>query len=169
MKHLITIFAGLSIVMLAVGCSSGVGSDAVGSDPVSMDSVPQFVTAAEADTLAYCVGYLNGSDVNVGRSRMQEEGEPNSAYTAEDYMRGFSTALNADEASAGYTQGVQAAREIIFKIEELRGYGVEINREMLYKALEQEFSSDTVAMSHMQDLNSAYNQLLQRAYDMDPR
>lgn len=169
MKQLITIFAGLSIVMLAVGCSSGSGSDAVGADSASMDSVPQFVTAAEADTLAYCVGYLNGSDVNVERIRLQEEGEPNSAYSAEAYMKGFLTAMNADEASAGYTQGVQAAREIIFKIEELRGYGVEINRELLYKALEQEFSSDTVAMPHMQELNSAYNQLLQRAYDMNPR
>lgn len=165
MKQLIAIFAGLSIVSLAVGCSSGVSSDATMVDSAAMDTVPQFVTAEEADTLAYCVGYLNGSDVNVEGSRMQEDG--NSAYSAEAYMKGFSTALNADEASAGYTQGVQAAREIIFKIEELRGYGVEIDRELLYNALEREFSSDTVAMTRMQEINRVYNQLLQRVYEYE--
>lgn len=159
-----TLTAGLILTGCALsGCSGGTGDDADSVVSASSDTVRQMISPAEADSLAYCVGYLNGSDAGVTKRRMIEE-SPESDYDNGSYMKGFRTALSSQNAGPGYSQGVQAAREIIFKIEELRSYGVEINREVLLKAIEDEFSADSVTADRMQQLNSAYNVLLQRVY-----
>lgn len=145
------------------GCSGGSVNGADSTDSVRTDTIVQMLTPEEADSMAYCVGFLNGSDASVNKRKMVEE-SPEYGYDDESYMKGFRTALSQQNASPGYTQGVQAARDIIFKIEELRSYGIEVNREILLQAISRQFSADSVTADRMQQLNSAYNVLLQRVY-----
>lgn len=145
------------------GCSGSAGPEAGSTDSVSTDTVIQMLTPEQADSMAYCVGFLNGSDAGVNKRKMAEE-SAEYGYADDSYMKGFRTALSKQNAGHGYTQGVQAARDIIFKIEELRSYGIEVDREILLQAIERQFSADSVTADRMQQLNSVYNAMLQKVY-----
>lgn len=145
------------------GCSGRTAGEADTADSVRTDTVVQMLSPEEADHMSYCVGFLNGADAGVNKRKMAEE-SPEYGFDNGSYMKGFRTALSQQNASPGYTQGVQAARDIIFKIEELRSYGVEVNREILLQAISRQFSADSVTADRMQHLNSKYNVMLQRVY-----
>lgn len=148
------------------GCSTNADSD---STNTVQDTIPALLSKAEADTLAHSIGFIQGSDVNYEKQEMILLDSAMTAFADSSYLRGFETAIGPDIAARGYTQGVRAAREIIFKIEELKAYGVEIDRELLLAALERQFAADTITSEQLQSLNSIYNQLLKQIYNQPPQ
>lgn len=161
MKMSSYIFVIATAVSVLIGCTN---SGNTNSDIVAQDTVLPLISQAQADSLARSLGFIQGSDVNYEKMEMEMLDSVMTLWADSSFLRGFETALGADVAASGYTQGVRAAREIIFKIEELKSYGIDINREMLLAALERQFAADTVTSTHLQELNRIYNQLLKHAY-----
>lgn len=162
MKKIALLFSIAAVVTTLCGCSANGNSESEGN---TLDSVVVLVSDVEADTLARSLGLIYGSDVNNEKQQMHQLDSVMNTYADSSYLHGFETAMGADIQARGYTQGVRAAREIIFKIEELKSYGVEIDRELLLAALERQFNADTITSAHLQELNSIYNRLLKQIYN----
>ena len=162
MKKIALLFSIAAIVTTLWGCSANGNSESEGN---AQDSVVALVSDVEADTLARSLGLIYGSDVNNEKQQMHQLDSVMNTYADSSYLHGFEIAMGADIQARGYTQGVRAAREIIFKIEELKSYGVEIDRELLLAALERQFAADTITSAHLQELNSIYNRLLKQIYN----
>ena len=162
MKKIALLFSIAAVVTTLCGCSAN-GNSA--SESNTQDSVVVLVSDVEADTLARSLGLIYGSEVNNEKQQMLQLDSVMNTYADSSYLRGFETAMGADIQACGYTQGVRAAREIIFKIEELKSYGIDINREMLLAAFERQFAADTITTAQLQTLNQTYNQLLKQIYN----
>lgn len=162
MKKIALLFSIAAVVTTLCGCSAN-GNSA--SESNTQDSVVVLVSDVEADTLARSLGLIYGSEVNNEKQQMLQLDSVMNTYADSSYLRGFETAMGADIQARGYTQGVRAAREIIFKIEELKSYGIDINREMLLAAFERQFTADTITTTQLQTLNQTYNQLLKQIYN----
>lgn len=162
MKKIALLFSIAAVVTTLCGCSAN-GNSA--SESNTQDSVVVLVSDVEADTLARSLGLIYGSEVNNEKQQLHQLDSVMNIYADSSYLHGFETAMGADIEARGYTQGVRAAREIIFKIEELKAYGVEIDRELLLAALERQFNADTITSAHLQELNSIYNRLLKQIYN----
>ena len=161
MKKTAYFFAIAAIATTIFGCTSNNDSD---TSIAKQDTVPAIISAAEADTLARSLGLIQGSDVNYEKQEIMSTDSIMTIYADSAYIRGFEAAIGADITDPGYSQGVRAAREIIFKIEEFKSYGVEIDRDLLLAAIERQFTADTITSTQMQSLNSIYNQLLKKVY-----
>lgn len=162
MKKIALLFSIAAVVTTLCGCSANGNSESEGN---TQDSVVTLISDVEADTLARSLGLMYGSDVNNEKQQLHQLDSVMNIYADSSYLHGFETAMGADIEARGYTQGVRAAREIIFKIEELKAYGVEIDRELLLAALERQFNADTITSAHLQELNSIYNRLLKQIYN----
>lgn len=162
MKGLGYIICMLFAVTLAAGCSgSGETPQAVDSAAIDTSRVESVMDSASADSLAMLLGALVGNDV--ARMRINSD-EQSLAFDADDYMKGVNVTLGHGWQPSSYTQGVRAARDIIAKIEDFRNYGVEINVDMLLRAIEEQLMADSITDVDMQRFNSEYNELLQRSY-----
>lgn len=162
MKHSAYFLVIAILASSLFACSTSGDSDRA---KANQDTITPLISQTEADTLARSLGFIQGSDVFVEMEEMALMDSVMTQWVDSSYLRGVETALGPDVTSPGYTQGVRAAREIIFKIEELKAYGVEIDRELLLAALERQFNADTITSAHLQELNSIYNRLLKQIYN----
>lgn len=165
MKNIFYVLVFVVSSVIACNCSGSGYSSSAGADSVSgsRDAQP-IIDSASADTLARLLGTLVGNDVSVAR-RTAFLDSSYVEFNNADFMRGVDIALTPDAASSSYTEGVRAAKEILMKIEDFKQYGININREILLRAIETQLFADSISDADMAKLNSEYNVLLQRAYE----
>ncbi|MCM1413774.1 MAG: hypothetical protein NC178_05465 [Bacteroides sp.] len=139
------------------GSSSSDAADSTSVD-VKIDSV---VDSAQADTLAMLLGTLVANDVllekNLNDSARAE-------FDAAQYAEGVAIALSDKNKSASYTYGVQAARDLRRRVDELRQYGVDVNIDLLIQAIRQNLQADSISEADLERANTVYNNLLQHVY-----
>lgn len=152
------------VLLIALACNGGSG--AASGDAVSVDSsaaVEPVLTKEQVDSVSRLYGMLSGDDI-AEQKRAIIASDPNSGYDSEAYVRGLRVALTASAPSESYTLGLRAAVEVVAKINDLKQYGIEVNRELLLCSIESVLNADSIGEERLQEINRAYNDLLQSVY-----
>lgn len=150
-----------------LGSCSGIGGQPSAADSIdSLDiKVASVVDSVEADTLASLLGRLCGNDIAVRSRSLQADSKE--TFDNNEFLTGFRVPMSDENHSASYTEGVRSALDILAKIEDFRKYGVEVNKEMLLNALRNQLLADSISDAKMAELNTDYNDLLQRVYSAE--
>lgn len=162
-------FSYLTLICLGVtlmwSCS-GSGDSGSTADTSSVgEKVEAMVDSAKADTIAMLMGSLIGNDRAI--DFILSDDSDVKAIDRKDYIRGLRVALNSNNRSASYTQGVRAANDILRKMKDFGNYDVELDRERVLAAIERCLRADSISEAEVAAANSAYNVLLQRIYTTD--
>lgn len=160
--HRVFVFiAASSLLWAASACS---GSDTDGADSANADSatgVPDVLPPEQTDSVAMLLGMLLGND-EAARLSAQDSLPP---LDKDAYIRGLRATLSDSCASESFTNGLNAAYDLILQIENLKAYGVEIDRTLLLSAIEKALMADSVSEAQVQQITSTYNSMLQRVYE----
>lgn len=161
LRRVFVFIAASSLLWASSACS---GSDTDGADSAGADSatgVPDVLPPEQTDSVAMLLGMLLGNDEAAALSA-QDSLPP---LDKDAYLRGLRVTLSDSCASESFTNGLNAAYDLILQIENLKAYDVEIDRTLLLSAIEKALMVDSVSEAQVQQITSAYNSMLQRVYD----
>ena len=98
------------------------------------------------DSLAYYAGATQGATYNRAFAGMTDEEKEQfnlkNGIDKDAFLLGFKTALDADTANGSYLLGIQEGVRAAQMLNYYHSYGVEINREMLFSLLKDNFNKD---------------------------
>ena len=98
------------------------------------------------DSLAYYAGATQGATYNRAFAEMTDEEKEQfnlmDGIDKDAFLLGFKTALDADTANGSYLLGIQEGVRAAQMLNYYHSYGVDINREMLFSLLKDNFNKD---------------------------
>lgn len=151
-----TVMSLCAVAALGFGltsCGSGNGNG-------NGDGADTLVDKVKSDSICQMYGTMAGAFI--GGELKQYAEQTKAPYDKDDFMNGLESVVNGDKSDA-YMAGMNAGMRIASELKQFQEMGVQVDRNMVLKAVREQIMADSIGATTAQDAQAKFMPLIQAA------